>query len=128
MKILRALLLCLIVLNSCQQENTAANLFGKNVKCWFVEKPSGNASCGINSVTVAMKFKMESENGGKEKYIIGVISCPEMYGEDFFNVKSVYNLHLMDTAGKKSDILINPYVDRKLPFYYVDSLAKVKVE
>jgi len=95
--------------------------------CILVEVTGIRASCGIQSVWVGMKFKMNASN----LIFVGLVHCPEMYrkvegyGEEFFSAGKQYKM-VGEKSSKlpKGDVVYNEYSDSTLPIYRIDELQR----
>lgn len=96
----------------------------ENIKCQLMESPVLSVHCGIQSVSVAMKFKILGNDSG-DTIFIGIVPCPEMYGNNFFSVNTLYRVNLSDTSNTKYDLNFNPYEKQKLPTFFISKILKI---
>ncbi len=90
-----------------------------------MESPVSSVLCGTQSVSVAMKFKILNNDNSGNTIFIGIVPCPEMYGDGFFSTNTLYKVNLSDTTDRKYDLNFNPYEKQKLPTFFISKILKI---
>ena len=83
----------------------------------LLEMPSEAPRCGDIKVAVAYQFRVEKLIKGtfKEKSAVVLIACPDLKGDKFFEVKSVYQVEaISDLHEAGSYTIYNDYAGRPL--------------
>jgi len=79
--------------------------------------PSDAPRCGDIKAAVAHEFRVEKLIRGKlkQKTVVALIPCPDLEGDKFFEVKSIYEIEATtDLKGAASYTVYNDYVDRSV--------------
>lgn len=83
-------------------------------------------NCGIYAFAKAFKFEIISCNYQTEsKYLVAIVECPELKGENFFLNGSTYELKLIPkSTASFSWSIDNEYEGRNLPTLWVKEITK----
>lgn len=82
--------------------------------------------CGTFAFAKAFKFEIISTSYvTKSKYIVAIVGCPKLKGNNFFKDGSTYMLTLIPkSTASFSWAIINDYEKEKLPTLWVSSIAQ----
>ncbi len=117
------LLINLLVIGSCSNKKSTIVNTKPEYEEMYLETEYPIVGCGNIFYAYGFKFKSVKNNSS----IVGIIRCPDDYGQNFLKEGRKYNIkytdsHLLDSI--KGYSLTNPFSESKLPTYLITEITK----
>lgn len=114
----------IVCLESCQNiETSKTEGMPNEMECLLVESINSSVKCGTIPVLVAMKFKDQTNN----RFFIGLVPCPELYGDLFFKVNEKYLITITnDTVQYRNYSINNIYHESSINLVYINNIERVE--
>jgi hypothetical protein len=90
----------------------------------FCDRP---IACGYFAIAQAYKFEIiETDYKTENKYIVGIIFCPDFYGSVFFIKDKIFDIRLTEETWELGFgvTLTNRYENENLPTLYVSEITR----
>jgi len=93
----------------------------------LLEVPPPTERCGDNAIAVVFKFKVVQMLNGEinSEYILLIIPCPELKGENFFVKDQKYRIEATrDSPEAKNYAVVNEYPNENFPMLLATQIEK----